>query len=115
MIVKLEDNGINMYKLKSNSTEVRVYTDAKEYEKAFFDELDKENIPISSGFACISENWIAVYVGKNDQLDELLEIVAHELGHIIYGGYEDHEEKAEHYQEFTMDAYNLALEILKRC
>lgn len=81
--------------------------------------LDVDSLPESAGFADIDGNEIAIYKNEICSFDDLLSSVAHEMGHLITGGYVDnppgaevydelHEAKAEHYETFTVDAYQVA-------
>lgn len=106
-----------------DNIKVCLYTDANEFTKDFFDIpegaiLDETDLPLSAGFACIEENAIWIYRCEGCTFEDLLSTVAHELGHIITGGYsknlpeskrydKKHEQKAEHYEQFVMRAYRI--------
>ena len=109
---------------------VSLYTDAEEYTKDFFDIpegaiLDTEDLPESAGFACIKDNSIWIYKREDCCFYDLLSTIAHELGHLVEGGYrknppdkmrydKKHEEKANHYEDFVMKAYrftNILIEL----
>jgi len=113
-----------MRTIEFNGIQINIYNDLLKYGKEFLGvpdgaHADVEGSDMTGGCASIEHNSISFYVNPNHSFDELLETVAHELGHLITGGYEknppdedgyseEHEKKANHYQEFTMDAYKLA-------
>ena len=113
-----------MEKIKIDGINVKIYNNAKEFCYDYFDIpkgaiLDVNNLPKSAGFACIPDNEIAININNGCEFSEILGTVAHEIGHIIEGGfvknppdedrYEDiHEKKAEHYENFTLTAYKIA-------
>lgn len=115
---------IEMKKLKYKQIVVELYTDEQEYVNDFFAPpegaiLDIESLPESAGFANIETNTISIFKNKVCSFDDLLSTVAHELGHLITGGFKDnppqkekydylHEKKAEHYEQFTVDSYQIA-------
>lgn len=99
-----------------------VYNNPIEFTSDFFiipeDAVLNDYIPTSSGFACIPDNEIAIFKRDDCSFDDLLSTIAHELGHLIEGGFKKnppdkdrywkrHEQKAEHYENFTMKAYRI--------
>ena len=108
-----------------DDTNIRFFTYAFEWVNEFYDVpkgaiLDETQLPASAHFACVPENEIAIYVREDCSFTELLSTVAHELGHLIEGGFKKnppekdrylkkHEEKAEHYEAFVLKAYKIAL------
>lgn len=113
-----------MKKLQYKGISILVYTDEQQYVNDYFDlppdaVLDVDSLPESAGFADIDGNEIAIYKNKIASFDDLLSTVAHEMGHLITGGYSEnppreegydelHEAKAEHYETFTVDAYQVS-------
>lgn len=113
-----------MDKFKYKEITVEVYTDVSEFAEKLYAPpegaiLDTESLPNDAGFSCITTNTIAIWKTKIASFDELLSTVSHEIGHLITGGFETnppldekyddlHEEKAEHYETFALDSYNIA-------
>jgi hypothetical protein len=73
-------------------------------------------------FAVVNPNLIFLYLDKSCEFEELLENVSHELGHIARNGFSEmpphnqltkaiHEEKANHYKDFTMNAYKISKKV----
>lgn len=103
---------------------VKVYTDVHEFAFTFYAlpedaVLDLQSLPNDAGFSCVETNTISIYKDDACKFDELLRTVSHEMGHLVTGGFKEnppqdekyddlHEEKAEHYESFTMDSYNIA-------
>ncbi len=113
-----------MVEFKFKNIRVGLYTNPEAFARKFYCVpetaiLDMESLPDSAGFSEIEEKLIWIYVGKTCSFEELLSTVAHELGHLITGGFienppfeeeydELHEVKAEHYEDFVLDSYKLA-------
>jgi Zn-dependent peptidase ImmA (M78 family) len=113
------------------NTKVTLYTDAEEYAKDFFDIpegaiLDTNNLTESAGFSSIDDDEIWIFKGKNCSFEELLSTVAHELGHLIEGGYKKnppqikrydsrHELKAIHYENFVIKSHRIATVLFNEC
>jgi Zn-dependent peptidase ImmA (M78 family) len=113
------------------NTKVTYYTDAAEYAKNFFDVpegfiLDIDKFPESAGFSSIDDNEIWIFKGQNCSFEELLSTIAHELGHIVKGGYKKnpsqnilfrkiHELKATHYENFVVKSYRIASILFNEC
>lgn len=109
---------------------VRLYTDAREFvdapEKPFGDipaewEPDASECQ-STGFTTLDDKIIRVFVSPDCPFDDLLSTCAHELGHLVEGGFRKnppdkprwfnrHEAKAEHYENFVLSAYRMAVSI----
>jgi hypothetical protein len=103
---------------------IGLYTDPESFARKFYDVpenaiLDMESLPDSAGFSELDEKQIWIYVGKLCSFEELLSTVSHEMGHIVTGGFTNnppsdekydylHEEKADHYEQFVMNSYELA-------
>lgn len=98
-----------MTEFQFKSYTVRLYVDAAEPEIAE---------GFSTGFAMLEDKIIRLYVGPNPDFEDVLSTVSHELGHLIEGGFRKnppdkrrwfnrHEAKAEHYEDFALDAYRL--------
>lgn len=116
-----------MKQLQFNDIYVEVYTDAKEFTSKYFDLpegaiVDETSVPDSAGFANITDKRIAIFVTEICSFEELLSTVAHELGHLIENGFKKnppqkprydkrHEQKAEHYENFVINSYKIAMEI----
>ena len=114
-----------------NKIEIELYTDSNEWIKEFYPDVPEYcnvDIPMSTGFANIKDKVVYIFKRDDCTFDDLLETVAHELGHIITGGFKYnppsiswlywltdniHEKKAQHYEEFAMTAYNIAKELFK--
>lgn len=98
---------------------VEIFESAKEWGETFYNlpdnavldekELKELNGEIN-GFACLEDNTISLYVPMIDD-DELEETIAHEIGHLVEGGFKKnppdksrynkrHELKANHYQDY---------------
>ena len=113
-----------MKEFKFKNISVGLSTDPEAFARKFYDVpenavLDMESLPDSAGFSEIEAKQIWIYVGKSCSFEEILATIAHELGHLITGGFivnpplteefdELHEVKAEHYEDFVMDSYKLA-------
>ncbi|MFA7466973.1 MAG: hypothetical protein WCY82_01750 [Desulfotomaculaceae bacterium] len=116
-----------MKRFKFKGILVILYTDAHEFVKDFFDPpqgaiLDMDSIPESAGFADIDGKKISIFKRLDCSFEDLFATVAHEMGHLITGGFIDnptrakgynklHEKKAEHYEKFAVNAYRLAQRI----
>lgn len=103
------------------------YSDPQEYAKKFVEipegaEIAMEYLPKSTGMAEIDTKTIHIFKGSCCDFDELLSTVAHELGHIVEGGYKKnppqkprydnkHEDKANHYEQFVMLARSITKNI----
>lgn len=114
---------------KIEDVTVNFYTNAQEYANDFFDmpdgaEIDDLYLPESAGFASIDDKEIWIYKRHDCTFEDLLSTVAHELGHLVEGGFKKnppqtnrydkkHELKAIHYENFTVKAYRIATELLK--
>lgn len=114
---------------KIEGIKISLYTDAEEYVKDFFEIpdgafLDTTNLPKSAGFACVEDNEIWIYKGSDCSFEELLSTVAHELGHLVEGGFKKnppnkvrynakHELKAIHYENFVLKSYRIASILFK--
>ena len=110
-----------MKEFKFKNINVGLSTDPESFSRKFYDVpenavLDMESLPDSAGFSEIETKQIWIYVGKTSSFKELLSTVAHELGHLITGGFienppfaeefdELYELKAEHYEDFVVDSY----------
>jgi len=130
-----------MKKLLFKNIVVEVYQDPMEFanmdEKPFGDIPDEyqfagivnmDNGEVgefkSTGFTTLDDKTIRIYCAPDCEFDDLLSTVSHEMGHLIEGGFKKnppnsnrytsrHEQKAEHYEHFVMDCYNLTKQILK--
>jgi hypothetical protein len=126
-----------MHELKLDTVTVKIYIDPLEFcnsdgkpfgdipENATFGGVIDEgtgNERHCTGYSILEDNTVYIFLDEHCDLAELLSVVAHELGHLIEGGFKKnppnnsryakkHEEKANHYEKFTMNAYKLALEI----
>jgi hypothetical protein len=123
-----------MKKINFKGIEVRLFLEANQFaqlpekpfgelpEGALFGGVvdDSGNRFCSTGFTVISQKRIYLFV-DNDIFDfrDLLSTVSHELGHLIEGGFKKnppqkrrydsrHEAKADHYENFALDAYDLS-------
>lgn len=76
----------------------------------------------SSGFCILEDKTIFILIEKNCPFEDLLATVSHELGHLVEGGFKKnppntqryfkrHEEKAEHYENFVIDSFNITNKI----
>lgn len=124
-----------MIKLTCDDYKIEVFNSAIEWGKTFYDlpdnavldedELKKLNGDIS-GFANIEDKTIYLYLPMIDE-EELEFTIAHEVGHIIEGGFKKnppqkrrydkkHEVKANHYEDYYKTVkviYNLVLGNIK--
>jgi Zn-dependent peptidase ImmA (M78 family) len=118
-----------MLKLEIEGQVVHFYTDVLEYVHTFFvipDNVvvDTNDIPESAGFASIDDNEIYIFASNNCSFSDLLSTVAHELGHLVEGGfkknppqkqrhYKTHEKKACHYEDFVVKSFRITNELMK--
>lgn len=99
----------------------------EEYQFAGIVDIETGDIGVSksTGFTILDDRTIHFYIDPECTFEDLLETVAHELGHLVEGGFKKnppqkrryhrrHEEKAEHYECFVMDSFNLTKLILKQ-
>ena len=116
-----------MEKFKFKGIQIHVYYDLLEFGLKYLEvpkgcEPDYESSDKTGGVTIILDNFIAFYVHPKHDFDDLLATVSHELGHLITNGYtenppdedkyfDEHEKKAEHYENFVIDAYNLTKKI----
>ena len=113
--------------LKYEDYTIEVFTTAKEWGTTFYgmpddvacteEELKEMNGEIN-GFACIADKTISLYVPDLTDLDEVETTIAHEVGHIIEGGFKKnppdkprynkkHEVKANHYEDYYNTVKNI--------
>lgn len=87
--------------------------------------LDTKEKCYSTGYCMLNTNVVTLLILPNCQFMDLLETISHELGHLIIGGYTynppdveqyyaEHEKKAEHYQNFVLDAYAVTLKVIDK-
>lgn len=112
-----------MKQLTYKQLTIEVYTDPDEWIDEFFEksdeyDTDREALLNIDGFADIENNIIYLFKRVDYTFIDILEIVAHEYGHIIKDSPSDdipldneynelHEQKAEFYEEFVLDCYKL--------
>lgn len=113
-----------MKKVEVEGVQISYYTSEKEWIEEFYGDLpegyliDAKSLPNSTGFASLNPEEIFILRTSRSEFEDLLSTVAHELGHIVSGGYEtnppdneefadEHEKKAEHYENFVMKAYKI--------
>jgi hypothetical protein len=121
-------------KIVFNGQEIRIYRDAHAFantrEKPFGTipkdaELELHNCS-STGYTMLEDRIIRVFVEKGCSFEDLLGTVSHEMGHLVEGGFKKnppnkiryfkrHEVKAEHYENFALNAYKLTNHILSIC
>lgn len=105
-----------MYRFKVKDYVINICQDIYEWGREFYD--IHENLEIanldeltskSMGFANIEDKEIWVYIPDNNPKEDYRLTIAHEIGHIIEGGFKRnpaprmaklHEKKAEHYEEY---------------
>lgn len=102
---------------------ITIYTDPMDFFKEFCEPLPEGaeivSAPSSAGMSNIQDKEIWIYAGEACEFHELLGLVAHEMGHIVTGGFVEnppetdgydvmHEIKAHHYEQFAIDAYRVA-------
>ncbi len=120
-----------MKKIQFKNKIIKIYTDPIKYcnckdkpmgeipKGAIFAGLNEGD---STGFCNLNTNTITLYVGHNCTFIDLLSTISHELGHLIEGGFKNnppqknkyfdlHEQKAEHYENFVLDSFNLTSNI----
>jgi hypothetical protein len=104
--------------LKEQDYTINVCTDIIEWAKEFYDMPDGAILANEDevntecmGFAQIEDKEVWIFVPKEYNLKDLKETVAHEIGHIIDGGFKKnpasrmmklHEVKADHYMNFYL-------------
>lgn len=113
---------------------IKIFTTATEWGKTFYDlpenavldekELNELNGEIN-GFACISDKTISLYIPDLTDFDEIETTIAHEVGHIIEGGFKKnppdkarynkrHEVKAKHYEDYYNAVKNMNKLVLEK-
>lgn len=121
-----------MKKLKYKGYTIRVYTDPLNF--AWMPEQPFGKIPKNAklgeeftvehmtGFTTDKDKTVRLLVHPKCKFSDVLKLVAHETGHLIEGGFKKnpphkdryfnlHEKKAEHYEHFTMDAYEISIRV----
>lgn len=114
-----------MKEIEFKDLKIQVYTDPYEWANEFYEipenvefEIDLDRLPETAGFAQIGDKQISLFVRNDCEFLQLLSVVAHEYGHIIEGGFthnppeedeydELHEQKAEFYERFVVDCYQI--------
>lgn len=115
---------MNQFKVKEYT--INVCQDIYEWGREFYGvpenvELDniEELTSTSMGFAMLEEKIIWVFIPKGNKKECYRSTIAHEVGHIIEGGFKKnpaprmnklHELKAEHYENY----YNLVSDIINQ-
>ena len=115
-------NMIETFKL--DDIQITVCSDIMEYIKLDIKplgEIPENSIPDSNndlthGICDVKNREIYFYINDGAEYDEILEVVSHELGHIVEGGFknnpdgndfEANKEKANHYQDFVMTSHKI--------
>ena len=104
--------------LKEQDYTINICTDIFEWAKEFYGMPDDAELVNEDevnnkcmGFAQLNEKLVWVFVPKEYDLKDLKETIAHEIGHIINGGFKNnpaprmrnlHEKKADHYMNFYL-------------
>lgn len=107
-----------MEKKKIKGYTINICTDIVEWAKEFYDMPDGAILAnedeVSSecmGFSQLDDKLVWIFVPKEYDLKDLKETIAHEIGHIIEGGFKHnpaprmrnlHEKKANHYMNFYL-------------
>jgi hypothetical protein len=113
-----------MYQFKIKDYTVNICQDIYEWGREFYgipDNAELDNIEeltsTSMGFSMLEEKEVWVYIPKGNMKECYRSTIAHEVGHIIEGGFKKnpaprmmklHEKKAEHYEQY----FNLVMEII---
>ena len=118
----------NMKKITFKGTPIYLYTVPKEYF-VMVGVIPKDAIPADvfeiehmTGFVTLSDKPIRLLIHPKCSFRDVLGLVSHERGHKVEGGFKKnppdkfryatrHEQKADHYQNFTLDSYDLAVKI----
>ena len=113
---------MDQFKIKDYT--VNICQDIYEWGREFYgipDNAELENIQeltsTSMGFSMLEEKELWVYIPEGNKKECYRSTIAHELGHIIEGGFKKnpaprmsklHEKKAEHYEQY----FNLVMEVI---
>lgn len=118
------------------NTKVNICTDIMEWGREFYgipEDYKIEDLQNATelqsecmGFSSIDDNELWIYKSKNCSFEELLSTVAHELGHLVEGGYKKnppqtkrydsrHELKAIHYENFVVKSHRIAAALFNEC
>ena len=118
-----------MIKINFKKYKIRVYTDPMSFSKApekpwglipsdaIFEEFTIDHM---TGYAIADSMIIRLLVHPGCNFRDVLALVSHETGHKIEGGFKKnppdaeryrqrHEDKAEHYENFALDAYDISV------
>lgn len=118
-----------MKKINFKKYKIRVYTDPTSFSKApekpwglipsdaIFEEFTIDHM---TGYAIAGSMIIRLLVHPECNFRDALALVSHETGHKIEGGFKKnppekekykqrHEDKAEHYENFALDAYDISV------
>ena len=114
--------------LKEQDYTINICTDIIEWAKEFYNMPDGAELvnedEVSSecmGFAQIDEKLVWIFVPKEYDLRDLKETIAHEIGHVIDGGFKKnpaprmrnlHENKANHYMNFYLLVDKIVTDII---
>jgi hypothetical protein len=125
----------NLKEFNHKDVTIRVYTDAYEYltaeeameipEGAEFAGVwceESQDWTNHGGFCTLDDKLIRLYIGEGTTFREILALVGHELGHIVEGGFKKnppdktrysrrHEQKACHYEIFSIDVYDISMNV----
>jgi hypothetical protein len=105
-----------MKSFNHNCYKIDIYTNITEWAKEFYGMSDDAILVNTEdvnndymGFAELENKKISIFIPNNQNDLELSKVVAHEVGHIIEGGFKKnpaarminlHERKAEHYENY---------------
>jgi hypothetical protein len=75
-----------------------------------------------TGFVTAEDSTVRLLIHPRCEFVDVLRLVAHETGHKIEGGFKKnpphknrykklHEDKADHYENFTVDAYEISVKV----
>jgi len=123
-----------MKKISFKKYKIRIYTDPKSFARmpeqpmGYLpkDAILGEEFVIEhmTGYVTDKDNTIRLLIHPKCKFSDVLKLVAHEYGHKIEGGFKKnppykeryfnlHEKKAEHYENFTMDAYEISVRVFR--
>lgn len=110
---------------KDSGITVQVYESPLELVRELFEPDAVEvgwNYADPFAWASIDDKTVYVWMPPSSSLRDWVGILGHECGHIVTGGFADnppehehekHEEKADHYEAFTLLVFDLASRIMK--
>ncbi len=113
-----------MHQFKIKDYTINIYQEIYEWAYEFYgipkyaELVDVEELTsVSMGFSVLEDKQLSVYIPNGNKKECYRSTIAHEVGHIIEGGFKHnpaprmlklHEKKAEHYEQY----FNIVMEII---